>query len=181
MKGTGYANPHAVTQIGNGLSTTTYAYDNNGNLISAGNGTTTTTYTYDYANRLTALFSLGATAKTLLHVLTFLEDERVLGHSWDPLPYHAVPEGLDRDFNHGYDFTVNGQLADQLATEHDQDHIAGRLTMNLVVNGSERGVGFLAVVAQSYEAHKLLGCVAKHAATDIELLLLWSFLRSSGK
>ena len=30
---TGYANPDAVTQIGNGLSTTTYAYDNNGNVI----------------------------------------------------------------------------------------------------------------------------------------------------
>jgi RHS repeat-associated protein len=59
--GTGYANPHAVSQIGNGISTTTYAYDNNGNLSSAGNGTATTTYTYDYANRLTALFSLGAT------------------------------------------------------------------------------------------------------------------------
>src|SRR2546427_4383610 len=59
--GTGYANPHAVTSIGNGLSTTTYAYDNNGNLTSAGTGTATTTYTYDYANRLTALFSLGAT------------------------------------------------------------------------------------------------------------------------
>ena len=58
---TGYANPDAVTQIGNGLSTTTYAYDNNGNLTSAGNGTATTTYTYDYANRLTALFAGGAT------------------------------------------------------------------------------------------------------------------------
>jgi hypothetical protein len=44
-----YANPDAVTQIANGLSTTTYAYDNNGNLISSGNGTATTTYTYDYA------------------------------------------------------------------------------------------------------------------------------------
>src|SRR5882672_9406741 len=59
--GESYANPHAPTQIANGLSTTTYAYDNNGNLTSAGNGTATTTYTYDYANRLTALFSAGAT------------------------------------------------------------------------------------------------------------------------
>ena len=59
--GTGYANPHAVTSIGNGLSTTSYAYDNNGNLTSAGNGTATTTYSYDYANHLTAIFSLGAT------------------------------------------------------------------------------------------------------------------------
>src|SRR5260370_13704583 len=59
--GTGYANPDAVTQIANGLSTTTYAYANDGNLISSGNGTATTTYTYDYANRLIALFAGGAT------------------------------------------------------------------------------------------------------------------------
>src|ERR1700730_1066746 len=58
--GTGYANPHAVTSIGNGLSTTSYAYDNNGNLTSAGNGSATTTYFYDYANRLTAIFAGGA-------------------------------------------------------------------------------------------------------------------------
>ena len=56
-----YANPHAATQIANGLSTTSYAYDNNGNLTSAGNGTATTTYSYDYANRLIALFAGGAT------------------------------------------------------------------------------------------------------------------------
>jgi YD repeat-containing protein len=56
-----YANPHALTQLSNGLSTTSYAYDNNGNLTSAGNGTATTTYSYDYANRLIALFAGGAT------------------------------------------------------------------------------------------------------------------------
>jgi YD repeat-containing protein len=59
--GTGYANPDAVTQVANGVSTTTYSYDNNGNLISAGTGAATTTYTYDYANRLTALNAGGAT------------------------------------------------------------------------------------------------------------------------
>jgi YD repeat-containing protein len=58
--GTGYANPHAVTSIGNGLSTTSYAYDNDGNLISAGNGTATATYGYDYANRLISLSTGGA-------------------------------------------------------------------------------------------------------------------------
>src|SRR5205823_7144150 len=30
--GMGFANPHAVTSIGNGTATTTYSYDNNGNL-----------------------------------------------------------------------------------------------------------------------------------------------------
>ena len=60
--GTGYANPHAVTD----LASTTYAYDNNGNVTSAGSklfswnyrdrltqvatGTATTTYGYDYSN-----------------------------------------------------------------------------------------------------------------------------------
>ena len=58
--GTGYANPHAVTSIGNGVSTATYAYDNDGNLTSAGNGTATTTYGYDYANRLISLSNGGA-------------------------------------------------------------------------------------------------------------------------
>src|SRR6266849_6599038 len=59
--GTGYANPDAVTQIANGLSTTTFQYDNNGNVIQKTADGTTTTYVYDYANRLTALGVAGAT------------------------------------------------------------------------------------------------------------------------
>jgi RHS repeat-associated protein len=50
-----------VTSIGSPAGTTTYAYDNNGNLTSSGNGTATTTYSYDYANRLTSVFAGGAT------------------------------------------------------------------------------------------------------------------------
>jgi YD repeat-containing protein len=60
--GMGYANPHAPTQIGDGHSTTTYSYDNNGNLASAGNGTATTSYSYDYANRLIAILYNNATS-----------------------------------------------------------------------------------------------------------------------
>jgi RHS repeat-associated protein len=45
--GTGYANPHAVTEIYNG-ATTTYAYDYNGNLITEGSNF----YTWDFDNRL---------------------------------------------------------------------------------------------------------------------------------
>jgi RHS repeat-associated protein len=56
-----YANPDAVTQIANGLSTTTFSYDNNGNLTQKTVDGTTTTYVYDYANRLTALGVSGAT------------------------------------------------------------------------------------------------------------------------
>jgi RHS repeat-associated protein len=50
-----------VTQIANGLSTTTFTYDNNGNVTQKTIDGTTTTYVYDYANRLTALGVLGAT------------------------------------------------------------------------------------------------------------------------
>src|SRR5215475_8245704 len=44
-----YANPHAVTQIANGLSTTTFVYDNNGNVTQKTTDGTTTTYGYDWA------------------------------------------------------------------------------------------------------------------------------------
>jgi uncharacterized protein RhaS with RHS repeats len=57
---TGFANPHAVTQIANGVSTTTFQYDNNGNLTQKTTDGTSTTYVYDYANRLIALGVGGA-------------------------------------------------------------------------------------------------------------------------
>ena len=59
--GTSYANPHAVTQIGDGVSTTTYSYDNNGNLAQKTTDGVSTTYLWDYANRLIALGVGGAT------------------------------------------------------------------------------------------------------------------------
>jgi uncharacterized protein RhaS with RHS repeats len=43
------------------LSTTTFTYDNNGNVTQKTVDGTTTTYVYDYANRLTALGVGGAT------------------------------------------------------------------------------------------------------------------------
>ena len=59
--GTAYATPDAVSQIANGLSTTTYSYDQNGNLIQKTTDGVSTTYVWDYANRLIALGSGGAT------------------------------------------------------------------------------------------------------------------------
>jgi RHS repeat-associated protein len=50
-----------VTQIANGLSTSTFSYDNNGNLAQKTTDGVITTYVYDYANRLIALGSRGAT------------------------------------------------------------------------------------------------------------------------
>src|SRR5215471_5865540 len=59
--GTGYANPDAPTQIANGLSTTTFSYDQNGNVTQKTVDGTATTYVWDYANRLIALGVGGAT------------------------------------------------------------------------------------------------------------------------
>jgi YD repeat-containing protein len=59
--GTGYANPHAVTQIANGVSTTTLEYDNNGNVTQRKTDGVITSYGWDYANRLIALGFNGAT------------------------------------------------------------------------------------------------------------------------
>jgi RHS repeat-associated protein len=53
--GTGYANPNALTTLSNGLSTTTFQFDNNGNVIQKLTDGVLTTYQWDYANRLIAL------------------------------------------------------------------------------------------------------------------------------
>jgi hypothetical protein len=58
--GTGYANPHAVTQTATGYSTTTFQFDNNGNVLQKLTDGVLTTYAWDYANRLIAIGSGGA-------------------------------------------------------------------------------------------------------------------------
>ncbi len=62
----GYANPDAVTQIANGLSTTPSTYDNNGNVTQKTVDGTTTSNVWDYANRLIVLGSGGATTRRSL-------------------------------------------------------------------------------------------------------------------
>ncbi len=53
----GYADSDAVTQIANGVSTTSYAYDKNGNLTSAG----TSTFSWDHNNKMTHAVMQGST------------------------------------------------------------------------------------------------------------------------
>jgi RHS repeat-associated protein len=55
--GSSYTNPHAVTSISDGTTTTTYLYDNNGNLTSAGNQI----YNWSHRNEMTNVTG-GATA-----------------------------------------------------------------------------------------------------------------------
>jgi YD repeat-containing protein len=58
--GTGYANPDAVTQVANGTATSSFAYDNNGNLTSAGSST----FSWDYNNRMTQAVTAGSATST---------------------------------------------------------------------------------------------------------------------
>jgi YD repeat-containing protein len=53
----GDANPDAVIQIANGTATSSYAYDNDGNLTSAGSST----FSWDYNNRMTQAVTQNST------------------------------------------------------------------------------------------------------------------------
>ena len=85
--GTGYLNPHAKSSIGDGMATTTYTYDNNGNITSA----SPWTYAWDYRNRLTSAGS-GAATTTYGYDHTEQRASKVTGASSTIYPnkYHEV-------------------------------------------------------------------------------------------
>jgi RHS repeat-associated protein len=117
-----------VTQIANGLSTTTFAYDNNGNVTQKTVDGTTTTYVYDYANRLTALGVLGATT-------TYAYDafgQRVLQTGTTttylyPFKWYSVASstGTGAKFATTTDYVFNG---DSLVATVDQQTASGNAT-----------------------------------------------------
>ena len=123
-----YANPDAVTQIANGLSTTTFTYDNNSNVTQKTTDGTTTTYVYDYANRLTALGVLGATT-------TYAYDafgQRVLQTGTTttylyPFKWYSVASstGTGAKYATTTDYVFNG---DSLVATVDQQTASGNAT-----------------------------------------------------
>jgi RHS repeat-associated protein len=126
--GTDYANPHAPTSIATGYSTTTFAYDNAGNVVQKTVDGTTTTYVWDYANRLIALGVGGATT-------TFGYDafgQRVLqtGTSTTtiyPFKWYSVASstGTGAKFATTTDYVFNG---DSLVATIDQQTASGNAT-----------------------------------------------------
>jgi RHS repeat-associated protein len=123
-----YADPDAVTQIANGLSTTTFTYDNDGNVTQKTVDGTTTTYVYDYANRLTALGVRGATT-------TYAYDafgQRVLQTGTGttylyPFKWYSVASstGGGAKFATSTDYVFNG---DSLVATVDQQTASGNAT-----------------------------------------------------
>jgi RHS repeat-associated protein len=126
--GMAYADPDAVTQIANGLSTTTFTYDNNGNVTQKTVDGRTTAYVYDYANRLTALGVGGATT-------TYAYDafgQRVLqtGTSTTylyPFKWYSVASstGSGAKYATTTDYVFNG---DSLVATVDQQTASGNAT-----------------------------------------------------
>jgi RHS repeat-associated protein len=123
-----YANPDAVTQIANGLSTTTFTYDNAGNVVQKTLDGTTTTYVWDYANRLIALGVAGATTTYGYHAF----GARVLqtGTSTTtiyPFKWYSVASstGTGAKYSTTTDYVFNG---DSLVATIDQQTAGGNAT-----------------------------------------------------
>ena len=80
--GTGYANPHAVTQIANGVSTTTYSYDQNGNLCQKTTDGVTTTYMWvcEPPGVFEAFFDALATMSESAHLVQMFDSTAARAH-----------------------------------------------------------------------------------------------------
>jgi RHS repeat-associated protein len=126
--GVAYANPDAVTQIANGLSTTTFAYDNNGNVTQKTTDGTTTTYVYDYANRLTALGVGGATTTYAYDWAANRVSQTGTSTTWIyPSKWYSVASstGNGVQFATTTDYVFNG---DSLVATIDQETASGNAT-----------------------------------------------------
>lgn len=106
--GTGYANPHAVTQTVIGAATTTFTYDNSGNMLTGG-----MTNTWDYLSRLTQSGNGAATS-------TYAYDDQgqrvkyaaPSGTSWYPNQYFTVSTSTTEK-----DIYANGVLVGSVSTQ----------------------------------------------------------------
>jgi hypothetical protein len=126
--GTGYADPNAVTQIANGLSTTTFTYDNNGNVTQKTTDGTTTTYVYDYANRLTALGVGGATTTYGYDWSGSRVSQTGTSTTWIyPFKWYSVASstGSGAQYATTTDYVFNG---DTLVATIDQETASGNAT-----------------------------------------------------
>ena len=123
-----YANPDAVTQIANGLSTTTFAYDNDGNVVQKTVDGTTTTCVWDYANRLTALGVGGATTTYGYDWAGNRVSQTGTSTTWIyPFKWYSVASstGSGAQFATTTDYVFNG---DSLVATIDQETASGNAT-----------------------------------------------------
>jgi RHS repeat-associated protein len=123
-----YANPDAPTQIANGVSTTTFTYDNNGNVTQKTVDGTTTTYVWDYANRLTALGVGNATTSYSYDAVGNRVLQTGTSTTWIyPFKWYSVASstGSGAKFATTTDYVFNG---DTLVATVDQETASGNAT-----------------------------------------------------
>jgi RHS repeat-associated protein len=123
-----YANPDAPTQIANGVSTTTFSYDADGNLAQKTVDGTTTTYVWDYANRLTALGVGNATTSYSYDALGNRVVQTGTSTTWIyPFKWVSVASstGSGAQFATTTDYVFNG---DSLVATIDQETASGNAT-----------------------------------------------------
>jgi RHS repeat-associated protein len=122
------ANPDAVTQIANGLSTTTFTYDADGNVLQKTVDGTTTTYVWDYANRLTALGVGGATTTYGYDWAGNRVSQTGTSTTWIyPFKWYSVASstGTGAKYSTTTDYVFNG---DSLVATIDQETASGNAT-----------------------------------------------------
>jgi RHS repeat-associated protein len=123
-----YANPDAVAQIANGLSTTSISYDQDGNLSQKTVDGTTTTYLYDYANRLIAIGSQGATTTYGYDAFgTRVLQTGASTTTWYPFKWYSVASstGTGAKFSTTTEYVFN---SDSLVATVDQQTAGGNAT-----------------------------------------------------
>jgi YD repeat-containing protein len=127
--GTAYANPHALTTLSSGYSTSTFVYDADGNLAQKTVDGTTTTYIWDYANRLVALGVQGQGTTT--YGYDYL-GQRVIqtgtSTTWlYPFRWYSVASstGTGAKYSTSTDYVFNG---DTLVSTVDQQYTSGNAT-----------------------------------------------------
>jgi RHS repeat-associated protein len=117
-----------LTQLSSGYSTTTYAYDANGNVTQKTTDGTTTTYVWDYANRLTALGVGGATTTYAYDWAGNRVSQTGTSTTWIyPFKWYSVASstGSGAQFSTTTDYVFNG---DTLVATIDQETASGNAT-----------------------------------------------------
>jgi RHS repeat-associated protein len=117
---TGYA-----TGAGNELTNSpgvTYAYDNDGNIISAVTSTGTTTYTYDYEDRMTNATLNG----TVIATYTYNAFGQRIGIKDSGTQTWTVFNGKSADANPYADFSSSGSLAMRYLSAPAVDQVLGQ-------------------------------------------------------
>ena len=123
-----FRNHFSLTQLSSGYSTTTYAYDANGNVTQKTTDGTTTTYVWDYANRLTALGVGGATTTYGYDWAENRVSQTGTSTTWIyPVKWYSVASstGSGVQFATTTDYVFNG---DSLVATVDQETASGNAT-----------------------------------------------------